>query len=103
MIPVPKKGKATCLNDNRPVTLTSVTMKVFKRLFAYKANHSVDDALSLCPHSFLHHLKTKSRYARILFIDLSSAFDTITLARLVNYRIELNVNDSLWIDLQLPV
>ena len=32
VIPVPKKGKATCLNDYRPVALTSVVMKVFERI-----------------------------------------------------------------------
>ena len=30
--PVPKKGKVTCLNDYRPVALTSVAMKCFERL-----------------------------------------------------------------------
>ena len=62
VIPVPKKGKATCLNDYRPVALTSVVMKVLEKLvckhlsgitlethqFAYRANRSVDDAVSIC-------------------------------------------------------
>ena len=58
IIPVPKKPKITCLNDYRPVALTSVVMKTFERLvlsylkastdhlmdpqFAYRANRSVD-------------------------------------------------------------
>ena len=32
VIPVPKKPKATAMNDFRPVALTSVVMKVFERL-----------------------------------------------------------------------
>ena len=32
IVPVPKNTKATCLNDNRPVALTSVAMKCFERL-----------------------------------------------------------------------
>ena len=32
IVPVPKKAKITCLNDYRPVALTSVAMKYFERL-----------------------------------------------------------------------
>ena len=32
VVPVPKNTKATCLNDYRPVALTSVAMKCFERL-----------------------------------------------------------------------
>ena len=32
IVPVPKNTKATCLNDYRPVALTSVAMKCFERL-----------------------------------------------------------------------
>ena len=63
-IPVPKKPKITCLNDYRPVALTSVVMKSFERLvlsylkasadhlmdplqFAYGPNRSVDDAINI--------------------------------------------------------
>ncbi len=31
-IPVPKNNKPSCLNDYRPVALTSIVMKVFERL-----------------------------------------------------------------------
>ena len=63
IIPVPKKPKPASLNDYRPVSLTSVVMKVSERLvqkflraitrdlldpfqFAYRENRSVDDAVS---------------------------------------------------------
>ena len=32
IVPVPKNTKLTCLNDFRPVALTSVAMKYFERL-----------------------------------------------------------------------
>ncbi len=32
IIPVPKNNKPSCLNDYRPVALTSIVMKVFERL-----------------------------------------------------------------------
>ena len=32
IVPVPKKSTGTCLNDYRPVALTSVAMKFFERL-----------------------------------------------------------------------
>ena len=64
IVPVPKNTKATCLNDYRTVTLTSIAMKCFERLvmshiktiipetldplqFAYRSNRSTDDAISI--------------------------------------------------------
>ena len=113
IIPVPKKHKITCLNDYRPVALTSVIMKIFERLvckhlssitldpqqFAYSANRSVDDAVSLCLHSILQHLESQRTYARVLFVDFSSAFNTIVPAKLIITLQELGVSTSLckWI------
>ena len=94
IIPVPKKTKITGLNDYRPVALTSVVMKSFERLvlaylkditgplmdplqFAYRANRSVDDAVNMGLHYILQHLDRPGTYARILFVDFSSAFNTI--------------------------
>ncbi len=68
IIPVPKNSKPSCLNDYRPVALTSTVMKVFERLlkkhicssipatldplqFAYRPNRSTDDAISQVLHS----------------------------------------------------
>ncbi len=91
IIPVPKTPKITGLNDYRPVALTSVVMKSFERLvlahlkdstgplqFAYRANRSVDDAVNMGLHYILQHLDRPGTYARILFVDFSSAFNTIT-------------------------
>jgi hypothetical protein len=116
IVPVPKKAKAVTLNDYRPVALTSVVMKIFERLvlchlksvtdslmdplqFAYRANRSVEDAVSLGLHFVLQHLESSNTYARILFIDFSSAFNTIVPSQLIKKLINLDVKISLchWI------
>ncbi len=100
IIPVPKNSKPSCLNDYRPVALTSTVMKVFERLlkkhicssipatldplqFAYRPNRSTDDAISQVLHSSLTHIDSKNgNYVRLLFIDYSSAFNTIVPTKL---------------------
>ena len=99
IIPVPKKSSVSCLNDYRPVALTSVFMKGFERLilayiksvipnttdpyqFAYRENRSVDDAVCLALNSVYKHLDKRNTYARMLFIDYSSAFNTIIPSKL---------------------
>ncbi|KAK3562612.1 hypothetical protein QTP86_002148, partial [Hemibagrus guttatus] len=116
IVPVPKKTKITGLNDYRPVALTSVVMKSFESLvlsylkditdplldplqFAYRANRSVDDAVNMALHFILQHLDSPGSYARILFVDFSSAFNTIIPALLRDKHFQLNVPDSMcsWI------
>uniref|UniRef100_A0A3P8NNR5 Reverse transcriptase domain-containing protein n=1 Tax=Astatotilapia calliptera TaxID=8154 RepID=A0A3P8NNR5_ASTCA len=116
MIPVPKKPRITGLNDYRPVALTSVVMKSFERLvlsylktltaplldplqFAYRANRSVDDAINMALHFILQHLDSPGTYARILFVDFSSAFNTILPDHLRGKLSQMNVPDPIcrWI------
>ena len=52
--------------------------------FAYRANRSTEDAITLCLHRILQHLESPSTYARVLFIDYSSAFNTILPSKLHN-------------------
>jgi hypothetical protein len=40
---------------------------------AYRANRSVDDAVNMALHFILQHLDSAGTYARILFVDYSSA------------------------------
>ncbi len=117
IIPVPKNSKPSCLNDYSPVVLTSTVMKVFERLlknhicssipatldplqFAYRPNRSTDDAISQVLHSSLTHIDSKNgNYVRLLFIDYSSAFNTIVLTKLAVKLSDLGLNTSLcdWI------
>ncbi|KAL3042130.1 hypothetical protein OYC64_020140 [Pagothenia borchgrevinki] len=52
--------------------------------FAYRANRSTDDAIALTLHTALSHLDQRNRntYVRMLFIDYSSAFNTIVPSKL---------------------
>ncbi len=117
IIPVPKNSKPSCLNDYRLVALTSTVMKVFERLlkkhicssipatldplqFAYRPNRSTDDAISQVLHSSLTHIDSKNgNYVRLLFIDYSSAFNTIVPTKLAVKLSDLGLNTSLcdWI------
>ncbi len=117
IIPVPKNSKPSCLNDYRPVALTSTVMKVFQRLlkkhicssipatldplqFAYRPNRSTDDAISQILHSSLTHIDSKNgKYVRLLFSDYSSAFNTIVPTKLAVKLSDLGLNTSLcdWI------
>lgn len=92
--PVPKKPCPTENNDFRPIALTSIVMKCFEKYmvsllktevnpkldpwqFAYKHHRSTNDAVSSITHLVLKHLEDPKAYARLLFIDFSSAFNTI--------------------------
>ena len=45
--------------------------------FAYRANRLADDAVIMGLQYILHHLDYQGTYAMILFVDFSSAFNTI--------------------------
>ncbi len=113
IIPVPKNSKPSCLKDYRPVALTSIVMKVFERLLknhicssipvilyplqlAYCPNRSTDDAISHVLHSSLTHIDNKNgNFVRLLFIDYSSAFNTIVPIKLADKLTDLGLNSSL--------
>ncbi len=111
IIPVPKNNKPSCLNDYRPVALTSIVMKVFERLVKSHIsssipvtldhpNRSTDDAISHIFHSSLTHIDSSNgNFARLLFIDYSSAFNTIVPIKLTSKLTGLGLNTSLcdWI------
>ncbi len=51
--------------------------------FAYRANRSTEDAVATA-HAALSHLEQQGSYVRMLFVDYSSAFDTILPHKLVD-------------------
>ena len=53
---------------DRPVNLDS-------HQFAYKANRSTGDAVSIALHTALSHLEYPDTYVRMLFVDSSSDFN----------------------------
>ena len=108
IVPVNKKPLPKVDNDLRPVTLTAILAKCFERAvlpkisastkpfmdtlqFAYQPNRSTDDAIITLIHEIAQHLDGDSKYARSLFIDYSSAFNTmqphILIQRLEDYNV----------------
>ncbi len=67
--------------------------------FAYRANRSVDDVANMGLHYILQHLDKPGNYARILFVDFSSAFNTIKPDLLSDKLTQLSVPTSIcqWI------
>ncbi len=55
-----------------------------EHLFAYRMNRTTEDAIDLALHTILSHLEKHGNYIRMLFIDYSSAFNTIILDILVS-------------------
>ena len=106
--PVPKKAKVTCQNDYRSIALISVAMKCFERLimahinsipvtldpiqFAYRTKRYTYDVISSALNTFP--TWTKDLESK-LFIDCSSAFNTIVLSKLITKLRTMGLNTSL--------
>ena len=94
VVPVPKSNCPKVLNDFRPIALTSIVMKTFEKLvktvvmlrtqpdmdalqFAYRPQRGVEDATATLLNMIFKHLEGKDTHARLLFIDCTSAFNSI--------------------------
>ncbi|KAI3352719.1 hypothetical protein L3Q82_020175 [Scortum barcoo] len=116
IVPVPKKNRPSELNDFRPVALTSHLMKTLERLFlsllrpqvqhaqdrlqfAYQPGVGVEDAILYLLHRAHSHLDKGSGTVRILFLDFSSAFNTIQTTLLWDKLSRMGVDPQLmdWI------
>ncbi len=108
IIPVPKKPRPTELNHYRPVALTSIIVKCLEKLllktilpavylqldplqFAYKAKRGTEDAVACLLHLLLQHLDSPGNSARILFVDFSSAFNSIQSHLMIQKLYYLNI------------
>ena len=69
--------------------------------FVYKRQQSVEDATTLLVHKIAEHVGTPGHYiyARVLFVDFSSAFSTMRPSILLEKLQQLGVDDHLclWI------
>ena len=63
--------------------------------FAYKAKRNVEDAFLLFTNNILKYLEKNRNYARVLFIDFSSAFNTIQPHVMVQKLKDLNVRNDI--------
>ncbi|XP_058273785.1 NLR family CARD domain-containing protein 3-like [Hemibagrus wyckioides] len=111
IVPVPENSTASCLNDYRPVALTPIITKCFEWLvlahlktclpatldphqFAYRQNRSTEDAVSTALHSVLSHVDNKDTYARMLFLDFSSVFNTVIPSKPQHVRIDRHCSST---------
>jgi hypothetical protein len=109
IVPMTKNAMVTCLNDYCPIiALTSVAMKCFEWLvmahntiipdildplqFTYRPNRSTEE-ISI---SFSN-LEKRNTYVIILFINYSSAFNTIVPFKLITKLRTVGLNTSLCI------
>ncbi|KAK2905565.1 hypothetical protein Q8A73_009508 [Channa argus] len=112
IVPLPKKSPPTCLNDYRPLALTPIIMKCLERVvlahiqssipdtvdplqYAYRPNRSTSHAIAAASHYSLSHLENKDSYLRILFIDCSSAFNTVIPHKLTHKLSILGLHPTL--------
>ena len=67
--------------------------------FAYKARRGTEDATITLFNMIANHLQSSKSYVRILFIDFSSAFNTMQTHILLQRLFDLNVNEHMihWI------
>ncbi|KAI3360268.1 hypothetical protein L3Q82_014582 [Scortum barcoo] len=67
--------------------------------FAYRENRSTEDAVSIALHTALTHLQLPNTYVRMLFVDFSSAFNTVIPDKLILKLHNLGLPSSLchWI------
>ncbi len=87
----PKRLVKSHICSSIPVTLDPLQ-------FAYRPNRSTDDAISHILHSSLTHIDSSNgSFARLLFIDYSSAFNTIVPIKLASKLTDLGLNSSLFV------
>ena len=67
--------------------------------FAYRHNRGVEDAVLALIHDSLAHINNKGSYVRILYVDFSSAFNTVQTHLLLQKLQEMNIcpHLTLWI------
>ena len=111
--PIPKKANITRNNDLKPVALTSVAMKSAERFvlrklksitspfsdplqFAYRAKRSTEDAILFMLERLYSHLEKSycGNYARIMYFDFSSAFNTIQPVVLGRKLLHMDVGNN---------
>ena len=110
IVPLPKTKSASQPKDFRPIALTPILSKCLERLiapeitkhitdetqFAYKPNRSTDDALITLLDKITGHIdKAAGNYVRAVFIDYSSAFNTINPSILIQKMVKKGVHNNI--------
>ena len=91
---------ATMIKDRNMAHINTIIPETLDALqFAYPPNRSTDDTITIALHTALSHLYKRNTYVRMLFIDYSSAFNTIVPSKVITKLRNLGLNTSLcnWI------
>ncbi len=88
IVPIPKKIfnhmlewlEARCSDPHLQQVFWETHQRLHPLQFAYCSNRSTVDAIAFTLHTALSHLENKNTYVRMLFVDYSSAFNTIVPA-----------------------
>ena len=75
--------------------LYEIDTRLDSHQFAYRKNKSTEDATLLLTDYICKHLELNKTYVRTLFIDYSSAFNTIIPCELIKKLLELNTSPSI--------
>ena len=111
--PLPKITSPTQLKDYRPIAITSCLCKMLERQlksyitehtamdrhqFAYRQKRSTQDAVLCLTTTITNFIdKSATNYARCLFLDFSSAFNTIRVEYLIPLLQHLDSNVTGWV------
>ena len=111
--PLPKIAKPDQPKHFRPIALTSCLCKTMERLlkqyitshtplgkhqFAYRAGRSTQDAVLCLTTTVTNFIdKHSSNYARCLYLDFSSAFNTINVTNLISQLRHLDSRVTNWV------
>ena len=111
--PLPKVNTPSQLKDYRPIALTSCLCKVMEKIiknyiiqnttidqhqYAYRPGRSTQDAILCLLTTVTNFIDIKSsHYARCLFLDFSSAFNTIRVEYLIPQLQHLDTKVTGWI------
>uniref|UniRef100_A0A8C6KS07 Reverse transcriptase domain-containing protein n=1 Tax=Nothobranchius furzeri TaxID=105023 RepID=A0A8C6KS07_NOTFU len=112
IVPVPKSSTISSLNDWRPVALTPIVANASRSWSGtssalhcpfhwtlYSLHTATTGPLMMPLHCALSHLEKRDTYVRMLFVDYSSAFNTIVPSKLDRKLQDLGLSSSLcsWI------
>ena len=86
-------GRVTDHHDDKKHIVSHWSLD--KLQFAYRPNKSTDDTIAITLHTALSHLDKRNTYVRMLFIDYSSAFNTIVPSKLIIKLEALGLNVAL--------
>ena len=77
-----------------------VTESLDQLQFAYRPKRSVEDAVLTLLNGVYEHLEKAGTYVRIVFVDFSSAFNTIQPHLLVKKLLDMEVNSNIihWVN-----